>query len=156
MAWPPWNPIPHLKRLLRAVVLLLPVLYGGMVHAQSFVIDVAVFYTPAVKTAQGGTAQIETKIDEMVAAANLAYTDSGVNQTINLVAAEEVIYTESTGAGAFNKDLNRLTNPSDRYLNEVHAIREQTRADIVILLRTSGDFAGLAYTMPTESTDHAR
>ena len=71
------------------MLLLLSFLSGGMAHAQS-VIDVAVFYTTAAKTAQGGTAQVETKIDELVAATNMAYTSGGVNQRINLVHVEEV------------------------------------------------------------------
>ena len=93
MPLPPWNPAQPLKRLLLAV-LLLPCLWGGIAHAQS-VIDVAVFYTTAAKDDQGGTAQMETKVDELVAAANTAYTNSGVNQSINLVAVEEVAYPET-------------------------------------------------------------
>ena len=61
--------------------------------AQS-VIDVAVFYTPAAREAEGGTEEIEDEIDLMVAGTNTAYTNSGVNQRINLVAVEEVDYTE--------------------------------------------------------------
>ena len=60
------------------------------------VIDVAVFYTPAVRDAEGGTTAIEDEIDSMVAGTNTAYTNSGVNQRINLVAVAEVVgYTES-------------------------------------------------------------
>ena len=152
MPLPPRNPAQHLKRLLLAV-LLLPFLWGGIAHAQS-VIDVAVFYTTAAKTAQGGTAQMQTKVDELVAAANLAYTNSGVNQSINLVAVEEVAYPET---GTLRTDLDRLQAPSDGHLDEVHAIRDRTRADIVILLRAQwdGTINGLAYRMESESRNFA-
>ena len=141
-----------MRRLL-AVLLLLSFLSGGMVYAQS-VIDVAVFYTTAAKTARGGTAQITTKIDEMVATANMAYTDSHVNQRINLVAVEEVIYSETETLGT---DLDRLQDSSDGYLDEVHTIRNRVRADIVMLLRARDDGAirGLANFMRTESTGFA-
>ena len=155
MSLPSWSSAPHLKRLLSVVLLLLPLLSGGMVHAQSAsVIDVAVFYTTAAKTAQGGTEQIETKIDELVVSANMAYTDSDVNQSINLVAAEEVAYPETA---TIRTDIERLRNPSDGYLDEVHTLRDRVHADIVIPLRAQwdGEISGVAYTMGTESTAHA-
>ena len=42
------------------------------------VIDVAVFYTPAVREAEGGTQAIEDEIDSMVAGTNTAYTGAAV------------------------------------------------------------------------------
>ena len=156
MASPFRVPAHPLPRLLLAVLALLPLLSGRAVHAQTpSVIDVAVFYTTAAKNAQGGTAQIETKIDELVVSANMAYTDSDVNQSINLVAAEEVAYPETE---TIRTDLRRLRDPSDGYLDEVHTLRDQVHADIVILLRAQedGEISGIAYTMATESTAHAR
>ena len=117
---PPWSlSSPNIKGVLLLALGLLPLL-AGTAHAQSeseSVIDVAVFYTPQAKTHQGGTAQIKTKIDELVVATNMAYADSGVSQTINLVAVEEVQgYTEagSTEAGR-HTDLGRLRRKSDGY-----------------------------------------
>ena len=131
----------------------LPCLSGGLVHAQP-VIDVAVFYTTEAKTAQGGTDQIKTKIDEMVAATNMAYEDGDIDQTINLVAVREVAYTESDD---LTTDLARLTDPSDGYMDEAHAIRDRAWADIIMLLRSqsAGGIAGRANLMTTLSTDHA-
>ena len=146
---------PSLKHLPLAVLLLLPFLYGGMVHAQSqSVIDVAVFYTTAAREGQGGYTQIATRIDELVASANMAYTASGVNQRIELVHVEEVAYPETAN---LNTDLTRLRLPSDGHLDHVHTIRDRVRADIVILLRRRGSsgVSGLAYTMENESTGHA-
>ena len=152
---PPWTLSPSTTRVLLLALLLLPLL-AGTAHAQSeSVIDVAVFYTPQAKDTQGGTAQIKTKIDELVVATNMAYADSGVNQTINLVAVEEVVgYTEagSTTEGR-RTDLVRLQRKSDGYMDEVHSIRDRVRADAVILIRQGG--GGTAYTMIDESTSYA-
>ena len=46
-------------------------------------ITVAVFYTPAAQLGQGGTAEIETLIDLMIAESNVAYADSGVKQRLS-------------------------------------------------------------------------
>ena len=126
-----------------------------MVRAQSqSVIDVAVFYTTDAKDSQGGTAQIRAKIDELAVAANMAYTDSGVNQRIELVHVEEVAYPETD---TLDTDLDRLEDSSDGYLDKVHTIRDRVRADIVMLLRKTDDgyAAGLANGMYRESTDFA-
>ena len=144
-------------RLLLRVLTLLPLLYGGAVHAQT-VIDVAVFYTPEAKTAWGGTDGIRARIDEIAAATNMAYVDSGVNQRIHLVAVEEVAYHESGDIAKY--DLPRLREPRDGYMDEVHTIRDQTEADIVMLLRSRPDdspaaLAGAAYIINVLSLDAA-
>ena len=124
------------------------------------VIDVAVFYTPAVRDAEGGTQAIEDEIDSMVAGTNAAYTSSGVNQRINLVAVEEVDYTESGGGflqddGA-SVDLGRLRSRFDGHMDEVHTVRDRVGADIVMLIRRITDsFAGLAEIMTTVSPTFA-
>ena len=84
-----------------------------------------------------------------VAATNLAYADSDVDQTINLVAVEEVVgYTRVDN----RTDLHRLRNKADGYMDEVHSIRDRVRADAVILL--NGGVGGTAFTMADESTEH--
>ena len=157
---PPWSlSSPNIKCVLLLALLLLPLL-AGTAHAQS-VIDVAVFYTPQAKTHHGGTARIKTKIDELVVATNMAYADSGVSQTINLVAVEEVVgYTESLSTGsaftsidAMYVDLDRLQSQSDGYMDEVHTIRDRMWADAVILLRSRD--GGLANFMGARSTKFA-
>ena len=137
------SPSPKLPYLLLVVLTILPLLYGRVAHAQT-IIDVAVFYTPAAKNHQGGTEQIKTKIDEIIAATNTAYTNSSVNQQLNLVAAEEVRYTERN----LVTDRNRLQDPSDGYMDEVHTTRERVWADVVMLLRYKNDirdFGGESY-----------
>ena len=116
------------------------------------VIEVAVFYTPAARSQENGTAGIKAKIDLMVAATNTAYTHSAVNQRIKAVAVEEVAYTEVDS----ETDLARLHDPGDGYMDEVHDIRDRFGADIVMLIRRGilGDVSR-AYLMTRVSLDHA-
>ena len=105
-------------------------------------IDVAVVYTPAAREEAGGTAAIEAVIDLMVAETNQAYETSGVRHRLALVGRSEVQYSE---AGDFD-DIDRLDDPSDGYMDEVHAMRDQTGADLVHLVFKHQDhpFGGVA------------
>ena len=111
------------------------------------VIDVAVFYTPAARETEGGTEGIEAVIDLMVAETNQAFEDSGAEQQIALVAVEEVRYRENESSLI---DLRRLTNPADGYLDEVHAVRELTGADLVHLIVGEGSVCGVANPVPRQ------
>ena len=106
-------------------------------------IDVAVVYTPAAREQAGGTAEIEAVIDLMVAETNEAYQASGVYQRLALVARSEVQYAE---AGDY-RDLDRLADPADGHMDEVHAMRDRTGADLVHLVFKHQDhpFGGVAH-----------
>ena len=103
---------------------------GRLCGAGSVTIDVAVVYTPAAREEAGGTAAIEAVIDLMVFETNQAYAESGVGHRVALVERLEVSYTEA-GDG---RDLDRLEDPSDGYMDEVHALRDRTGADLVHLI----------------------
>ena len=137
-------------------IALAALLAGGAAWAQDdedSVIDIAVFYTTAAKNAEGGTTQIEAEIDMFVAATNMAYADSGVDQRINLVYAGEVDYTETTDMEA---DLDRLRVINDGFLDEVHTVRDDVWADVVYLFRADHpSFYGVAYAMGSEGTSFA-
>lgn len=81
---------------------------------------------------------MEAQIDLMIAETNQMYVESGVNQRLVLVAREEVNYTETGNGGEI---LVRLKDPSDGYLDEVHAIRDQTGADLVYFVSNSRNVA---------------
>ena len=102
-------------------------------------IDVAVVYTPAAREAAGGTAAIESVIDLMIAETNQAYAESGVRHRIALAARSEVPYMET---GDSHLDLDRLKNPSDGYMDEAHALRETSGADLVHLLFDKSEVGG--------------
>ena len=104
-------------------------------------IDVATVYTPAAREAAGGTAAIEAVIDLMIAETNEAYAASGVHHRMALVARSEVTYTET---GYPSLDLERLKDPSDGHLDEVHAMRDRVGADLVHLVFSEGNIGGIA------------
>ena len=105
--------------------------YGALCEARTDpTIDVAVVYTPGARETAGGVAAIEAAIDLMVAETNEAYAASGVGQRVALVGRSEVPYSETYGWG----DLRRLSDPSDGHLDEAHALRGRTGADLVHLI----------------------
>ena len=112
------------------------------------IIDVAVFYTSAARENVGGTDEIATEIDLMVAETNTAYEASGVNQRINLVAAEEVVGYRETHD--LTIDIARLRGASDGYMDEIHDIRDTVAADIVLLIVAGS--SGRAYQLSVPST----
>ena len=107
--------------------------------AAAATIDLAVVYTPAVRAASGN---IEAVIDLMVRETNQALQASGVQHRIALVERSEVQYTES---GNSHDALRRLADPSDGYLDEVHALRDRVGADLVqLIVEPEPDFCGIA------------
>ncbi len=110
-------------------------------------VDVFVAYTNAARVANGGTAGVKSLINLGVSHANTAYANSNVSQRIALVGTAEVAYTED---GSSSVDLSRFTNPSDGYMDEVHALRESHRADLVALIQDYSTTAcGVAYLLTT-------
>ena len=91
-------------------------------------IDIAVFYTPAAREEAGGADAIEALIDLMLVETNDFYAKSGVRHRLALVARSEMPYVET------DLDLFHLVEPSDGFLDEVHAVRDQTGADLVHLI----------------------
>ena len=104
-------------------------------------IDVAVVYTPAAREAAGGAAAIEAEIDLMIALTNQTYATSGVHQRVALAARSEVAYAETGRSGA---ELDRLADPSDGHMDEVHALRDRVGADLVHLIVERTEVCGRA------------
>ena len=110
--------------------------------------DVMVVYTPAARAAAGGTTAMNTLINLAVAETNTAYSRSGVIPRVRLVHAEEVAYTES---GSFSTDLDRLRNPADGFMDNIHALRNAHGADLVSLFIEGTSLCGIAYLMLNQS-----
>ena len=109
------------------------------------VVDVLVVYTSAVTEAVGGVLAVLTMVDLFITETNQAYRDSDVDQQVFLTRAVEVDY-EGSNSGL---DLERLLNPEDGYLDDVHELRERTGSDLVHLIAESGTVCGIAYLMWT-------
>ncbi len=114
---------------------------GAFCGADADGIDVAVFHTPAARDAAGGLDGIDAVIDLYIAETNRAFEESGVRTRIALVAREEVDYAETD---EYDKDIDRLRNPSDGHLDGVHAVRDRVGADLVHLIVAELDVCGVA------------
>jgi hypothetical protein len=113
-------------------------------------IDVMVVYNAASRMAAGSTEAMEAEVVLAIEAANQAYMNSNVTQRLNLVHTQEVSYAETGSALA---DRNHLQDPSDGFIDEVHALRDAHGADIVVLITdTPTDACGVAFIMSTVTT----
>jgi hypothetical protein len=108
-------------------------------------IDVMVVYTDDARAAAGGTAQMEAEVYLAVALTNESYINSNITQRLRLVHVAEVNYAES---GNTQTDRDRLKNPSDGFLDNVHPLRNTFAADSVMLIaQTYNNACGQSYIM---------
>ncbi|MEK7747941.1 MAG: M12 family metallo-peptidase [Nitrospirota bacterium] len=105
-------------------------------------IDIMVVYTNAVAAA---TPDIDGMIQLAISETNQTYLNSGVHQRLNLVHKYKVTYTESKAESGFHTDLSRLQNEKDSFMDEIHQLRSQHKADIVTLLIDNKSLCGLGY-----------
>ena len=112
------------------------------------VIDLMVVYESSVKNLAGGTASLNTLIEKAVEETNLCFSNSLIPVRLRLVHSREVYYTLVN----YGKDLDRLSSPSDGYMDSVFLFRDQSGADLVSMLSSiEGDTGGMADTL--ESID---
>lgn len=90
-------------------------------------ITLLVVYTPEAAVAAGDINQI---IDDAVSTTNAAYRASGVDITLNVVHRAEIAYQMTERF----QDVARLVHQSDGFLDEVHPLRNEVEADIVLLV----------------------
>jgi hypothetical protein len=127
-----------------------------LLNAAQVTIDVMVVYTPAAKTLAdtdpdlGG---INNVINQAILGGQYTLDSSATDITFRLVHSAEIDYAES---GSLATDLNRLTNPSDGYMDSVHQWRNLYGADLVSLFTSTGDYAGFGWELhnPAGSPDH--
>jgi hypothetical protein len=144
MVHPPTGLIPAVRLSPLLALLSLLLLCSG-VGAQT--INVLVVYTPAVEAALGVNGSRALAINS-IESLNQVMRNSGVPSVSYRLAgnlARKVDYVESVNR--MNQDLDRLQNPTDGFMDEVHTWRTQVGADLVHLLRLgpAGDAAGVAY-----------
>jgi len=120
-------------------------------------IDLLVVYTDDARAQAGGTSQIKSLINTAVADTNLAYNNSQVVQDMLLVKTEEVNFDEgffntSTPWEQWSKVLNRLTDPSDGYLDSIPVLRNTVAADLVVFVVNNSAYCGLAWVLSPVGT----
>ena len=109
------------------------------------IVDLLVVYTATARAKQGGTAAMNALIAMGVDLANQAYSNSKISMQLRLVRAAEVAYTET---GNISTDLSRLRSTNDGFMDSVHQLRNQYKADLVALIvDNGGSFCGIAYVM---------
>lgn len=114
-------------------------------HDSGQQIDVLVIYTAAARAAIGGTQNMSLEIAGAIDNGNLALANSGLSQRFRLVHQEETSYIE---VGA--QDLDRLADPDDGFMDDVHVLRDRYRADVVTLVATT-NACGVGYLMTAGS-----
>lgn len=116
-------------------------------------VDILVAYTQAARAAAGGATAMDNRIQLAVTEANQSMRNSGVDLEFRLVRTMEVDYDESAG---IDLALSRLRGTSDGYMDELHAARSASGADMVSLwihrVGGSGGTVGLGYLMTGVST----
>ena len=80
-------------------------------------------------------------INGAVAVANSTYVNSKVNINLKLVQTVRVNYIESTTHAV---DLDRFRMNGDGFMDNVHTLRNQSKADVCVLLIDNSQFCGLA------------
>ena len=110
---------------------------AGSASAETIpVVDVVVGYTPEARDGAGGDEGIHTLIDLAVAQANQIYLSSNAKLLLRLAATTKVTYDDS---GVLSVDLQRLMNPTDGYLDDFLALKQQYHADLICLLVEKSD-----------------
>lgn len=102
------------------------------------VLDVLVVYTASAANQSGN---IISLIDLAETETNIGYTASGVNTSINIVHSAQVDYSETSNSVT---DLNRLAGTNDGYMDEVHNLRDNYGADMVVLVSDVSGYCGRA------------
>lgn len=100
---------------------------------------------------------IKTQAMLSIAVANAALENSRIKAHFRLIGIKKV---KGRGSGDFADDLDRLRDPADDYMDNVHALRSQLGADFVVLIlgKFDKDAAGMGYVVPAthpSSPDHA-
>lgn len=132
-----------------AALLTIPPASGPLTNLVT-VVDLMVAYTPEARNGAGGTAAMNTLIDLAVAEANTVYQNSQANVRLRLVYRGETEYAEHP---SLSTNLSRLQIKDDGFMDDIHALRETNRADVVCLILEHGEsgVAGKAFTMTDPS-----
>ena len=126
--------------------------HQGGCSAPPTTFDIMLVYTAAARIAAGGVSQIQAECANAVALTEMTYANSGLPIQTNLVWLSEVAYNEN---GTHREHRDRLLNPSDGILDQIHALRNIAGADFVGLVvadSDGGSLCGIAFCDATSST----
>ncbi|MDR1459166.1 MAG: M12 family metallo-peptidase [Bacteroidales bacterium] len=110
--------------------------------SDSVTVNVLIVYTDSAEIwADSNESGIDLLINQAMQRANTAMENSLTNITFNLVYKYKTNYIESNSS----IDLDRLTYKDDGYMDEVHDLRKQYKADLVMLIPKVEFTGGLAW-----------
>ena len=114
-------------------------------------IDVLIVYTAQAVQGAGGEASLQATLRLAAGEANAVFQNSRAHVRFRVVHQQLVNYEEDA---SFATNLIRLRLPTDGFLDDVHALRETHKADLVCLVTESGDtgYGGLASVMTAASS----
>ena len=129
-------------------------LASGSAAAANTPIDCMIVYTPAARDYANASSGINNFISLAMQLGQLGMDNSQTGITLRLVYSALVDYVES---GSSNADLNRLTDTSDGYMDQVHTWRNTYGADLVHLFTKVEDIGGLGWILknPAGSPSYA-
>lgn len=99
------------------------------IAAEKATIDLLVLYTESTANRYGGDPS--TRFNHLINVANQTYIDSGVNLELRITHTEEVEYSDEMSTETALRDITYGEN----VFSNVEALREQHKADMVILFR---------------------
>jgi hypothetical protein len=110
------------------------------------IVDVLCVYTTKAKNAAGGLANIQSRFQNAIDAANGAFTNSGINTGgVNRLELRVAGYVETTydeTSPQWINHLERITTPGDGFMDNVQGLRDQYKADMVSLVVDDTRFTG--------------
>jgi len=110
------------------------------------IVDVLCVYTTKAKNAAGGLANIQSRFQNAIDAANGAFTNSGINTGgVNRLELRVAGYVETTYdevSPQWINHLERITTPGDGFMDNVQGLRDQYKADTVSLVVDDPRFTG--------------
>lgn len=109
-------------------------------------ITVMVVYTPAAAAwSIANETNINNTISTFMQKANLVHDNSNTLVKLQLVHSQQVNYTELDNVN----DLYNLTNTNDGYMDNVHSLRDNYAADLVVFLEVASYTGGQAWLLGT-------
>ncbi|MCB2106890.1 MAG: hypothetical protein KDE14_04275 [Rhodobacteraceae bacterium] len=116
---------------------------------RSYSIKVHVVYTPAVAAVEP---DIEGYVQSLIQATNLSFSNSGIGAGISQASGSPRMTQYQEGSDPMDA-IVKLYSPTDGFMDEVLTDRDDTAADIVILLakRPTNQWCGLSMRSPATS-----
>ena len=114
--------------------------------SESPVIDILVVYTRHARIQSGN---IDALLRYTFEETNRTYANSRIRTRVRLVHAYQTDYTQSAD---LSTDLQRLATPGDSHMDEVHRLRDEYAADLIVLLVGDREnYCTSYYILPSEA-----